>query len=117
QELSTIVREDLKPLIFLVNNRGYTIERYILGMDQDYNDIQNWQFGELPRVFKADTTMTTYQVHTEGELEAVLAEVADADHGAFIELHLDPYDAPAALKAFGPATADFDYGPRGPRNP
>jgi indolepyruvate decarboxylase len=32
QELSTILRHDLKPLIFLINNGGYTIERTILGL-------------------------------------------------------------------------------------
>jgi indolepyruvate decarboxylase len=31
QELSTILRRGLKPIIFLVNNNGYTIERLILG--------------------------------------------------------------------------------------
>ncbi len=117
QELSTILREDLKPIIFLMNNRGYTIERFILGMEQEYNDIQNWQFSELPRVFKADTTVECHKVSTEGELEDVLAKVADSDKGAFIEMHLDPFDAPKALQGFGPATADFDFGPRGPRNP
>ncbi|WP_342319377.1 alpha-keto acid decarboxylase family protein [Corynebacterium mayonis] len=117
QELSTILREDLAPIIFLINNRGYTIERFILGMEQEYNDIQNWQFGALPRVFKSDTSMKSYHARTEGELEEVLAELEEADHGAFVELHLDPFDAPKALQAFGPATATFDFGPRGPRNP
>ena len=31
QELSTILRHDFKPFIFLINNQGYTIERAILG--------------------------------------------------------------------------------------
>lgn len=31
QELSTILRLNLKPIVFLVNNDGYTIERLILG--------------------------------------------------------------------------------------
>ncbi|NLZ58546.1 MAG: alpha-keto acid decarboxylase family protein [Corynebacterium sp.] len=117
QELSTILREDLKPIIVLVNNRGYTIERFILGMDSAYNDIQNWSFGDLPKVFKPDTTMVSYQARTEGELEEALAQIESSDVGAFLELHLDPKDAPAGLQSFGPMTADFDFGPRGPRNP
>lgn len=114
QELSTILREGLKPIIFLVNNRDYTIERYILGMEREYNDVANWRYADLVEVFSPGSSMRTYQARTEGELARVLADV---DGAAFIELHLDPFDAPAGLKAFGPATAEFDFGPRGPRNP
>lgn len=40
QELSTILRQNLKPIIFLINNNGYTVERAIHGQNQPYNDIQ-----------------------------------------------------------------------------
>ena len=100
-----------------MNNRGYTIERYILGMEDEYNDIQNWSYGALPQVFKPDTTMKSYSAQTFEELEEALAAIESSDTGAFLELHLPPADAPAGLKAFGPLTAEFDYGPRGPHNP
>jgi len=38
QDLSTMIRYGLKPIIFLLNNDGYTIERVIV--DRPYNDIQ-----------------------------------------------------------------------------
>ncbi|AHI03681.1 pyruvate decarboxylase [Corynebacterium falsenii DSM 44353] len=120
QELSTILREQQTPIVFLLNNAGYTIERYILGMDRQYNDIANWKYSELPAVFAANPSMDSYSVRTEGELAEALAAIErsdKSDRGAFVELHLDPKDAPAGLKAFGPMTAEFDYGPRGPRNP
>lgn len=117
QELSTILREDLAPVIVLVNNRGYTIERLILGMNSAYNDIAAWNYGQLPAVFRPDTTMVSYSASTEGELEKALDDIEKSPHGAFLEIHLDPEDAPAGLKSFGPMTAEFDYGPRGPRNP
>ena len=116
QELSTILREDLAPIIVLVNNRGYTIERWILGMRSAYNDIANWDYGKLPGVFHPGTSMVSHSASTEGELEDALAQIENSSAGAFLELHLDPEDAPAGLKEFGPMTADFDYGPRGPRN-
>lgn len=117
QELSTILRQELKPIIVLVNNDGYTIERFILGMEQEYNEIQNWNYNELPKVFKADTTMESYSAKTEGELKDALEDIAaHPERGAFLEVHLDPFDAPKGLQAFGPLTADFDFGPRGPRN-
>ncbi len=117
QELSTILREGLAPIIFLINNRGYTIERWILGMESAYNDIADWDYRALPRVFAPGTGMETYAASTEGELEDALNRAEKAVGGAFVELRLDPLDAPAGLRGFGPMTAEFDYGPRGPRNP
>lgn len=115
QELSTILRLGLKPIIFLLNNRGYTIERFILGMEDAYNDVANWRYADLPGVFSETGDFVTAQARTEGELEAALQKAAGCNSLCFIELHLDPFDAPAALKVFGPVTAEFDYGPRGPQ--
>ncbi|RBN36298.1 pyruvate decarboxylase, partial [Priestia megaterium] len=39
QELSTMLRQHIKPVIFLINNDGYTVERAIHGENQVYNDI------------------------------------------------------------------------------
>jgi indolepyruvate decarboxylase len=60
--------------------------------------------------------MPSYRAGTEGELEDALAAIEESEDGAFLQLTLDPYDAPAGLKGFGPMTAEFDFGPRGPRN-
>ncbi len=115
QELSTILRLDLKPIIFLLNNRGYTIERYILGMNSAYNDIANWNYSELPSVFAPHRNCFVAQAKTEGELARALAAAQASDSLSFIELHLDPHDAPEGLRKLGPMTADFDYGPCGPQ--
>ena len=42
QEISVMLHRGLKPIIFVLNNSGYTIERYLHGMDRKYNDISNW---------------------------------------------------------------------------
>lgn len=42
QELSVMMHHKLNPIIFVLNNRGYTIERYLHGMTRKYNDITNW---------------------------------------------------------------------------
>ncbi|APG23963.1 alpha-keto acid decarboxylase family protein [Syntrophotalea acetylenica] len=115
QELSTILKSELKPIIFLLNNRGYTIERYILGMREAYNDIANWRYSALPAVFAPDIDTFVETVGTEDKLEEVLQKVEGCNCACFIELLLDPEDAPAALKTFGPLTAKLDYGPRGPQ--
>jgi TPP-dependent 2-oxoacid decarboxylase len=46
QELSTIIRHGLNPIIFLMNNDGYAIERVF--HDGPYNDLQMWQYSRLP---------------------------------------------------------------------
>ena len=115
QELSTILRLDLKPIIFLLNNRGYTIERYILGMNAPYNDIANWSYSQLPSVFAPNRSCFIAQVRTEGELAHALTEAEASDRLSLIEIHLDPLDAPEGLRKLGPVTADFDYGPLGPQ--
>lgn len=124
-ELSSIIRHGQQPIIFVINNRGYTIERWILGEKSAYNDIANWRYTDLPRVFAGqepaapggrELGLATYVASTNGQLHKVLAEISASGRGAFVELRLDPFDAPAALRAFGPTVANFDFGPHGPRN-
>ena len=45
-----MVRYGLKPIIFILNNYGYTIERFILGKHAKYNDVHNWQYTKLMEV-------------------------------------------------------------------
>ncbi|NUX56721.1 alpha-keto acid decarboxylase family protein [Paraburkholderia youngii] len=117
QELSSILRRDQKPVIFLLNNGGYTIERLILGARSAYNDVDDWRYSELPRVFNRRENTLSFVVKTLGELEAALTQAEVADRLIFIELMLPKMDAPALLKQFAGRLAEFDYGERGPRNP
>ena len=113
QELSTIMRHDLKPYIFVVNNDGYTVERAVLGKDAKYNDIANWRYSELPHVFSRDKRAETYVVQTSSELQKVL----DAPHSdmVLVEAVTDKDDAPLTLIVGGHAIAHTDYGARGPQ--
>src|SRR5215470_13939859 len=69
QELSTILRHDHKPVILLINNGGYTIERGYLGKTESYNDVANWAYAELPKVFRPDTTARSFVVKTGRDLQ------------------------------------------------
>ena len=42
QELSGMIRVGVKPIIFVLNNKGYTIERILHGEKRKYDDIANW---------------------------------------------------------------------------
>jgi indolepyruvate decarboxylase len=77
QELSTILRHDHKPVIFLINNGGYTIERGYLGKDENYNDIANWAYADLPKVFRRDTSARSFVVKTVRDLQNALSAPND----------------------------------------
>ncbi len=99
QELSTVIRQELSPVIFLMNNRGYTVERVI--HDGPYNDIQNWRYHQLPGLFGGGWAC---EVRTEGELEVALERAGrERNQLAFVEVHVDPKDCSAALKRLGEA--------------
>ncbi|NMH95727.1 alpha-keto acid decarboxylase family protein [Pseudonocardia acidicola] len=114
QELSTILRHDHKPVIFLINNGGYTIERGYLGKTEHYNDIANWAYADLPKVFRPDTSARSFVVKTSRDLQNALS--APNDTMIFVESIMDPYDAPAAVISSSNSGADIDYGPRGPQH-
>jgi TPP-dependent 2-oxoacid decarboxylase len=99
QELSTIIRHKLNPIIFLINNDGYTIERVI--RDGSYNDLQPWKYHQIPQVFGESWSC---EVKTEGELEVALVK-AKANHEcvSFIEIHLDRLDCSQGLIRLGQA--------------
>ena len=100
QDLSTMIRYHLKPIIFLLNNDGYTIERVIC--DRPYNDIQPWRYHKLVEVFGGGLGL---DVHTEGDLEDALQKAAAADGLVFIEIHTGRFDCPEALRSAGRSMA------------
>ncbi len=114
QELSTMLRHDCKPVIFLINNGGYTIERGYMGKTETYNDIANWAYADLPKVLCPDTTARSFVVKTVADLHNALS--APNDTMIFIESVMDPHDAPAAVIHSSNNGAELDYGPRGPQH-
>ncbi|MCA9021594.1 MAG: pyruvate decarboxylase, partial [Planctomycetaceae bacterium] len=78
QEVSTIIRYGLKPIIFLINNGGYTIEVEI--HDGPYNTIKNWNYAELVHVFNAeDGNGFSCKARTEGELDGAIRQATAHD--------------------------------------
>lgn len=97
QELSTIVRYGLNPIIFVLNNKGYTTERFIL--DGPFNDIHEWAYHRWPDILRAGWGS---EVHTEGDLEKALAHaVGNKDSFSIINVHLEPFDRSEALARLG----------------
>ena len=104
QDLSTMIRNHLKPVIFLINNDGYTIERVIT--DRSYNNIQPWHYHKLVDVFGGGLAL---DVRTEGELEDALSKSATSDGLVFIEIHTDQLDCPESLRSAGRSMAKTNH--------
>ncbi|KAF9073846.1 pyruvate decarboxylase [Rhodocollybia butyracea] len=104
QELSTMLREGLKPIVFILNNSGYTIERAIRGENRSYNDVANWGWTSLMKALgDVDQTRSrSYVVNTKAELDTLLNDelFALAEVMQVVEIgSMKMFDAPYALKA------------------
>lgn len=87
QEIGTYIRYGYTPLIFVINNNGYSIERAIHGPEQEYNDVSMlWDHQRLLEFLGAreETKIKgrSFSCKTVEELEKVLTdqEFAKADH-------------------------------------
>lgn len=93
---------------FCICNEGYTIERFIHGMDAEYNDITHWDFKELVTVFGGtDETVRKLQVKTRSELDTLFNEdeFNRAEKLQFVELYMPKKDAPTVLIKTAEASA------------
>jgi pyruvate decarboxylase len=105
QEISTIIRLHLNVIIVILNNDGYTIERAIHGLEQEYNDVARWRYLGAPSFFGGDEKAFTASARTWGELEGILADkrLTDGEGLRMVELIMEKDDVPkgplAALMA------------------
>jgi len=107
QEISTIMRHKLNPIICLINNDGYTVERAIHGATSTYNDISKWKYAELPKVF-GDNCWSA-KVSTEIELDSALQQAGTiTDKLVFLEIMLEKLDMPPLLAIAGKSMAELN---------
>jgi indolepyruvate decarboxylase len=95
QEISQFARYGLKPIVFVVNNAGYLIERLLCRDPQSaYNDIAPWRYASLPAALGCDGWLSA-RVETCAEFDRALAAAEQAQAGAYIEIVTDAYVASA----------------------
>ncbi len=121
-----MIHHRLNPIIFVLNNNGYTIERYLHGKTRKYNDISSWcVFSSAPSAIHHASMLTlctsvcrkwtrlletlggeegktakSYTVRTKQELSDLLddATFANAEVIQLVELIMEQDDAPRGLK-------------------
>jgi pyruvate decarboxylase len=108
----------LTPIVFVINNSGYTIERCIHGehrfvpfasflvnpflrLHRHYNDVANWKWTALLDAMNDSGKHKTvsYTIRTKDKLERLLvnAAFAKAKNMQLVEVIMDKFDAPRAL--------------------
>ena len=93
-----MIRQDIKPVIFLINNDGYTVERLIHGMEEPYNDINMWDYKALPNVFGGDTVQV-HDVKSSKDLKETFDDINNhPNHMHFTEVTMKWDDAPQTLR-------------------
>lgn len=93
-ELSTAVRFGFNPIVIVLNNKGYTTERFL--MDGPFNDILDWKYHRMPDLLGAGWG---FEVHTHRDLhQSFKAALAHQDAFSILNVHLDPTDISPALR-------------------
>ncbi|KAF9790319.1 pyruvate decarboxylase [Thelephora terrestris] len=101
QELSTIMHLDLKPIIFVLNNSGYTIERFLHGPTRSFNDIVNWKWTKLLDALSDENTVSeSYKVTTKTELDRLLSKPQFGEVTTLVEVVVPKFDAPPVLRRY-----------------
>lgn len=97
-EIATMIKWNLKPYIFVLNNDGYTIERLIHGPQAAYNNIPMWKYSKLLDVFGAKDYESPV-VKTVGDIDSLYNNKAFCEPSKIrlIEVMLTKMDAPVNL--------------------
>lgn len=110
QELSLIQRHHLKPIIFLIDNDGYTIERVIHGPHAGYNDIAHWDYSKIPAALGISEDVMDVNVAEDKEtLNLIMSKISDDRSKAhFVVIKTQPLDAPELVKEIGKSMSLID---------
>ncbi len=98
QELGSMQRDGQRPVIFLINNDGYTVERAIHGPEQRYNDIARWNWTALPQAMSLEGVAQSWRVSETAQLEAAMAVVSETARLSLIEVVMEKQDLPPLLR-------------------
>jgi len=100
QEVGTMVTAKIKPIIILLNNAGYTIERVIHGARQPYNNIPTANYAQMLPFFSHPSPESSYHKVVKKEGWASVFEnkkFVAPETLQVIEIVLDAFDVPWRL--------------------
>ena len=96
-EIGTMLRYGVKPVVLVLNNNGYTIERLLSNSSEDsFNDVMSMNYSKFARSFDADVWAT--KVKTEDEFDKALRVTQIMNKLCYIEICTDKMDVPKLTK-------------------
>ncbi|KAK1984746.1 thiamine diphosphate-binding protein [Colletotrichum cereale] len=100
QAFAILNRYGIPPIVFILNNDGYTVERYFNGMDAAYNQVPKWDYCALFKAFSPGLETKTFKVESSMELDALLSnkEFQTAMYPQCVEMIMDAKDLPTTLR-------------------
>ncbi|RGP71898.1 hypothetical protein FSPOR_3013 [Fusarium sporotrichioides] len=103
QELSTIIHKRVNMTVFIINNSGYTYERYIHGMDEEYNDVAPWNYSLGPGIFGPAPDgfpIQSCRVRNWKELDRILNSegFSNGEGLTLVDVVMDKYDISGKAK-------------------
>ncbi|XP_074592684.1 pyruvate decarboxylase 1-like [Curcuma longa] len=116
QDVSTMIRQGQRSIIFLINNGGYTIEVEI--HDGPYNVIKNWNYtGLVDAINNGAGKCWTCKVNTEEELEEAISTATreKKDYLCFIEAIVHKDDTSKELLEWGSRVSSANSRPPNPQ--
>ncbi|KAL9257249.1 Pyruvate decarboxylase 1-like protein [Drosera capensis] len=116
QDVSTMIRNGQKTIIFLINNGGYTIEVEI--HDGPYNVIKNWNYTALVEaIHNGEGNCWTAKVKTEEDLVEAIATCTgeQKDSLCFIEVIVHKDDTSKELLEWGSRVSAANSRPPNPQ--
>ncbi|KAL2063135.1 hypothetical protein VTL71DRAFT_6207 [Oculimacula yallundae] len=111
QALGDLLRWNLKPIVFVLNNGGYTVERLIHGKTASYNEVALYDYSTLAQSFGPGFPSKYHgPVKTCGDLTRLLGdlEFQNAECFQLVELVLSELDAPESVIKVGAAIDKFN---------
>ena len=91
-------RDGQQPIIFLINNDGYTVERAIHGAEQRYNDIAQWNWTALPHAMSVECAAQSWRVSETVQLTAVMEQLMRDRRLTLVEVVMEKQDLPPLLR-------------------
>jgi indolepyruvate decarboxylase len=100
QELGSFIRLGLKPLIVVLNNDGYTIERAIRSPKAQYHDIARWDWANIPSAFGAAGEVRVLSARSNAELDRALTIAEIEERMVLLEVKMEPLARPQFMDRF-----------------
>jgi len=98
QELGSMLRDQQRLILFVLNNEGYTVERAIHGATQRYNDIAPWNWTALPHALSLQGQAQSWRISETVQLDEVMARLSAPQWLSLVEVVMPKEDLPPLLR-------------------